>query len=340
MRKQKSFLSGTDRKLQVFLSSERAVHAEIQFSRRNLTARPRSHERTPRLCLRHVHPLRDSNRHRRQCACAFRQARPPFPICSSLGGQPAELARKPTSLSVFSLLFNRTTTSFCLPLFSLFDLSFATERLASNKFLAVFCFLLNLLTAVFPFNSPRGLRTAPRLSPHLLIDVSARATASAMPPKRSRGDESDQHNYGTPEGMEKALCESLSTATNTSVREAFAELEQERQQGVEERAWLLAAAHEVASEVKEEAAMRVEAVWREVTASRAVIQKEKTAVEKAHTFQAGKIRLNVGGCRFDTSLQTLTSIPKIRISHPYSLAAFSSSPTPRAPITSTVTGRD
>ena len=51
LRNQESFLSGTDRKLQVLLFSERAVHAESQFSRRNLTARPRSHERTPRLCV-------------------------------------------------------------------------------------------------------------------------------------------------------------------------------------------------------------------------------------------------------------------------------------------------
>jgi len=35
-------VSDTFRKLYVFLSSERAVHTESQFSRHNLTARPRS----------------------------------------------------------------------------------------------------------------------------------------------------------------------------------------------------------------------------------------------------------------------------------------------------------
>lgn len=47
----------------------------------------------------------------------------------------------------------------------------------------------------------------------------------------------------------------------------------------------------------------------EVTTALLEIELEKASMERAHAFQKNKIKLNVGGYRFETSLQTLTSVP-------------------------------
>ena len=44
-------------------------------------------------------------------------------------------------------------------------------------------------------------------------------------------------------------------------------------------------------------------------AERAALDAEKAAMERTHTFASNWVVLNVGGVRFETSLQTLTSVP-------------------------------
>ena len=48
---------------------------------------------------------------------------------------------------------------------------------------------------------------------------------------------------------------------------------------------------------------------RKVQQDRAALEAEKAAMEEAHTFQNNKICLDVGGHRFETSRQTLTTVP-------------------------------
>jgi len=43
---------------------------------------------------------------------------------------------------------------------------------------------------------------------------------------------------------------------------------------------------------------------------RAALEEEKAAMEKSYTFQTNKILLDVGGHKFTTSLDTLTSVPE------------------------------
>jgi len=129
-----------------------------------------------------------------------------------------------------------------------------------------------------------------------------------MPPKRSRRDVSGQQHSAAGD-RKQALCGSLNDAVNASVEETFQELEQERHKAEEERARLLAEAQEAAAKVKEVAEKEIEEIKRKLQEDRAALEEEKTAMEKVHTFQTSKILLNVGGHRFETSLQTLTSVP-------------------------------
>jgi vacuolar-type H+-ATPase subunit H len=59
-------------------------------------------------------------------------------------------------------------------------------------------------------------------------------------------------------------------------------------------------------EMKAAAAEDIQEMKRAVLADR---EEEKAAMEKAHDFQSNRILLNVGGHRFETSRQTLTSVP-------------------------------
>jgi hypothetical protein len=132
-----------------------------------------------------------------------------------------------------------------------------------------------------------------------------------MPPKkRSRGDASGgQQTAGAEEeeAKRKELCETLTNA----VDEAF--------EGIgAERARLLAEATEAAAKVKEDAETEVEGMRRKVQEDRAALEQEKAAMEKAHTFQTNKICLDVGGHKFTTSRQTLTSVPNTYLSSMFS----------------------
>ena len=123
-----------------------------------------------------------------------------------------------------------------------------------------------------------------------------------MPPKRSRNDGSG--------GGGEALCDDLYDAVKAKVlKDTSEELEQERQKAREEIARLLVDAHEAAAKVMTDVEATAGAITRELQISRAKHEAEKAAMHKAHTFQTNKIRLDVGGRKFTTSLQTLTSVP-------------------------------
>ena len=64
-----------------------------------------------------------------------------------------------------------------------------------------------------------------------------------------------------------------------------------------------------AAKVKEDAEAEAAGIRCAAQAERAALDAEKTAMERTHTFASNWIVLNVGGVRFETSLQTLTSVP-------------------------------
>ena len=128
-----------------------------------------------------------------------------------------------------------------------------------------------------------------------------------MAPESRRGDMLGQQHGPAEENREK-LCGSLYDAVKGCVEEGFKELEEERQKAKRESARLLAEAHEAMADAKRDAE-KVVAMQRDVEKHRAALEEEKAAMEKAHTFQTSKILLDVGGYKFTTSRQTLTSIP-------------------------------
>jgi len=77
----------------------------------------------------------------------------------------------------------------------------------------------------------------------------------------------------------------------------------------EEAAQVGAEAREEAARMTEGAQAGIEELRNEARAARDAVEAEKASMEQAHTFQRNKIALNVGGHRFKTSLQTLTSVP-------------------------------
>ena len=94
-------------------------------------------------------------------------------------------------------------------------------------------------------------------------------------------------------------------AVNASVAAA-------RRKGEEERARLLTAAREEAARVvaRAEAKMaEADEMARNVSSEKASLESEKASMANAHGFQKSKILLNVGGHRFETSRQTLVSVP-------------------------------
>jgi hypothetical protein len=93
------------------------------------------------------------------------------------------------------------------------------------------------------------------------------------------------------------------------VEKAFEAIELEDQKHEEKRARLFAQAQTAAAKVKSDAAIEVDEMRRKVQEERAALEEDKAAMEKTHSFQKNKILLNVGGHRFETSLQTLTSVP-------------------------------
>jgi hypothetical protein len=120
-------------------------------------------------------------------------------------------------------------------------------------------------------------------------------------PKRLRdngGDDSESDEQNDAENEDEALRDTL-RAVNASVAAA-------RRRGGEERARLVAEATAAAMVTAEAAATRIEAeeMKRVVEQDRAALEAEKAS----HTFQNSTIVLSVGGHRFETSRQTLTSV--------------------------------
>jgi hypothetical protein len=119
-----------------------------------------------------------------------------------------------------------------------------------------------------------------------------------------------QHN-AEGEDEDEALRDSLQAPVSLSVEVA-------RNWSEEDTAQLLAKATAAAGRVTAEA----EAIRMEAKATRAAaeemkvaveqdrlgLQAEKASMEGSHTFQTTKIVLSVGGHRFETSRQTLTSV--------------------------------
>ena len=93
------------------------------------------------------------------------------------------------------------------------------------------------------------------------------------------------------------------------VEDAVIQCEQMRATAHEAAIQTGAKAWEEAARVKQVANAEVEVLRRAAREERAALEKEKAAMEKAHTFQKSKITLNVGGHRFETSLQTLRAVP-------------------------------
>ena len=77
----------------------------------------------------------------------------------------------------------------------------------------------------------------------------------------------------------------------------------------EEAEKLRADAAEAAVKVKEDAATEAADISRVAAAERAALDAEKAAMEKTYAFQTSQIKLDVGGHKFTTSLQNLTSVP-------------------------------
>jgi hypothetical protein len=119
-------------------------------------------------------------------------------------------------------------------------------------------------------------------------------------------------------------------------KKPFQTLEQERTQADVESAQLLAEAQDKAAKVKKDAERHIAKMRSKLQEDRAAFEEESaeimrklledrtaleeavTSMEKAQTFQTSKILLNVGGHRFETSLQSLTSVP-----HTYFASLFS-----------------
>jgi hypothetical protein len=164
-----------------------------------------------------------------------------------------------------------------------------------------------------------------RQSPVLPSPVQHTADDEMPPKKRSRDDAAGQR-AAEEDAKEKAVCDSINNAVkssvNASVGAAFKELNEERERAEAERAQLLAEATEAAAKVTEEAKRAAEAEAEEITrkarAGYAALEAEKAAMEKAHTFQTNKICLDVGGHKFTTSRQTLTSVPDTYLSAMFS----------------------
>jgi hypothetical protein len=156
-----------------------------------------------------------------------------------------------------------------------------------------------------------------------------------MPPKRSCRDDSGQQ-HGAAGDRKQALSDILHDALKAGVEEAFQELEQERTKAEEKRARFSAEKQEAVAKVKVVAETEIEdikcklqedraaleeenvEIKRKLQEDRATLKEEKAAMEKVHTFQTGQILLNVGGHRFETSVQTLTSVPNTRFASMFS----------------------
>ena len=143
------------------------------------------------------------------------------------------------------------------------------------------------------------------------------------PKKRARADQASGQQAGEEEEEDQAILirDRLAKVVETSV-------EAVRKRAEEEGDRLLADATEAAIRVTtdaiEVAKMTANRVMTEATEAaakliadelnktqeeRIALEQERVSMEKTHEFQKNKIILNVGGQRFETSRQTLTSVP-------------------------------
>jgi hypothetical protein len=129
-----------------------------------------------------------------------------------------------------------------------------------------------------------------------------------MPPKRCRHEDPSLQPNAAGERKEAffaSLNDAVAAAVKATTEETFEELEQERKQAKTERVRLLVDAREVAAKVTADA----DKMHLDLQTSRTELDAERAAMHHAHTFQTSKLHLDVGGFKFTTSLQTLTSVP-------------------------------
>jgi hypothetical protein len=138
------------------------------------------------------------------------------------------------------------------------------------------------------------------------------ATTPLPPPLRLRDDARDMPSTRGRSGESEALRDTLLETVNASVEAAQKRGEELLAEATEEAAKVTAAAEATKAEVEEMRRVvekEVEGMRRKVQQDRAALEAEKAAMEEAHTFQNNKICLDVGGHRFETSRQTLTTVP-------------------------------
>ena len=122
------------------------------------------------------------------------------------------------------------------------------------------------------------------------------------------------------EALRDSVVDAVRTAVDTSVEGVFQEFISKASRCLAEA--VVAAAQMKAAGKKEAEGLRRQGredralatreaseMRRETQTERVALEKEKAAMEKAHSFQSSKIFLDVGGHKFTTSRQTLTSIP-------------------------------
>jgi hypothetical protein len=105
-----------------------------------------------------------------------------------------------------------------------------------------------------------------------------------------------------------AGAEALFQAGSAKRKRAEESLEEQKRETEKVHAEALAAL-EAAVKVKDEAETEAAEIRRVAATDRAALDAEKAAMEKTYAFQTSIIKLDVGGHKFTTSLQTLTSVP-------------------------------
>ena len=119
------------------------------------------------------------------------------------------------------------------------------------------------------------------------------------------------------DGSFEKLREVATEVVDTSVEAARVKAEEERARFLDEAKEAAAQVLEEAKqkrarlldEAKEAATKDLEEAEKHCRKARRALEKEKTSMEGDHTFQRSWIILNIGGHRFETSVQTLTSVP-------------------------------
>jgi hypothetical protein len=130
------------------------------------------------------------------------------------------------------------------------------------------------------------------------------------------GSTSMDHDDDAKENMRDIIQQAVTASVHTVQQAVNSSVDAAFEKQAKERARLSAEAELAAEKVKqdaESAAARVTATGEEVSRlareESAKLEEEKAAMQNTHTFQNNIILLDVGGHKFTTSLQTLTSVP-------------------------------